>query len=330
MPKPAIPKRLDDYYARIASWQVAPLWERLAKLVTQEPQIDAVAYLWNYEALRPILLESAELISEEEAERRVLILENPGLLGQSAATNTLFAGLQLILPGETAPSHRHTPSALRFIIESRNAHTFVNGERVEMSPGDLVLTPSWSWHHHSHEGREPVIWLDVLDLPLVRSIGSRFVEHDSDKHAPQEANSAGNSLVHFPFEPARDALEEMRTHTECDASHGFRNEYTDPVTGRPVMPSLSAFLQLLPGGFSGVRYQSSDGAVYWVVSGRGTVTIGTDENESSFHYESNDVFAIPCWCAHAFETSEETVLFSASDRGIQEHLGIWREHRSQR
>ena len=103
MPKSASPERLEDYYARIASWQVAPLWERLANLVTREPRIDAVPYLWNYDALRPILLESAELISEEEAERRVLILENPGLSGQSAATNTLFAGLQLIMPGESAP-----------------------------------------------------------------------------------------------------------------------------------------------------------------------------------------------------------------------------------
>lgn len=325
MPQSASPERLEDYYARIASWQVAPLWERLANLVTREPRIDAVPYLWNYDALRPILLESAELISEEEAERRVLILENPGLSGQSAATNTLFAGLQLIMPGESAPLHRHTPSALRFVIESQDASTYVNEEQVVMSPGDLVLTPSWSWHHHTHEGRAPVIWLDVLDLPLISAIGSRFVEHVSEQHAPQEAKPSGISLVHYPFKPAREALEEMKIHSECDTSHGFKKEYTDPMTGGPIMPSISAFLQLMPCGFRGTRYQSSEGAVYCVVSGRGTVSIDKGENEASFCFKPNDVFAIPCWCEHAFEAAEETVLFSASDRGMQEHLGIWRE-----
>ena len=328
MPKPAIPKSLDDYYDRIARWQVAPLWERLAKLVTQEPEIDAVPYLWDYDALRPILLESAELITEEEAERRVLILENPGLSGQSAATNTLFAGLQLIMPGEIAPSHRHTQSALRFIIESQDAYTSVNGERADMSPGDLVLTPSWCWHHHSHEGQDPVIWLDVLDLPLIRAIGSRFVEHYPEQRVPESAGSGRNPLVRYPFERAREALEKMKTHSEWDASHGLKKEYIDSVTGGSVMPTISAFLQLLPAGFSGTRYQSSEGAVYCVVSGRGTVTVGTGENEAVFSYKPNDVLAIPCWCAHAFVAIEESVLFSASDRGLQKQLGIWRERRS--
>jgi gentisate 1,2-dioxygenase len=328
MPKPAVPKSLDDYYDRIARWQLAPLWERLANLVTKEPEIDAVPYLWDYDALRPILLESAELISEEEAERRVLILENPGLCGQSAATNTLFAGLQLIMPGEIAPSHRHTPSALRFIIESQDAYTSVNGERADMSPGDLVLTPSWSWHHHRHEGQDPVIWLDVLDLPLIRAIGSRFVEHHPEQQVPETANSGSNSIVRYPFEPAREALEKMKAHSEWDASHGLKKEYTDPMTGGSVMPTLSAFLQLLPGGFNGTRYQSSEGAIYCVVSGCGTVTVGTGENESQFSYKPNDVFAIPCWCEHAFVATEDSVLFSASDRGLQKQLGIWRERRN--
>jgi len=328
MPKPAVPKSLDDYCDSIARWQVAPLWERLANLVTQEPEIDAVPYLWDFDALRPILLESAELISEEEAERRVLILENPGLSGQSAATNTLFAGLQLIMPGEIAPSHRHTPAALRFIIESRDAYTSVDGERADMSPGDLVLTPSWCWHYHSHEGQDPVIWLDVLDLSLIRAIGSRFVEHHPKRREPESASSGRNSTVRYPFESAREALERMKTHCEWDASHGLKKEYIDPMTGGSVMPTLSAFLQLLPGGFSGTRYQSSESSVYSVVSGRGKVFVGTGEKEAVFSYKPNDVLAIPCWCAHAFIATEESVLFSASDRGLQKQLGIWRERRS--
>jgi gentisate 1,2-dioxygenase len=347
MTEPAVPKSLDDYYARIARRQLAPLWERLAKLVPPEPEIAAVPYLWDYDDLRPILLESAELITEEEAERRVLILENPGLSGQSAVTNTLFAGFQLIMPGEIAPSHRHTPSALRFIIEGQDAYTSVNGERADMTPGDLILTPSWCWHDHGHEGQDPVVWLDVLDIPLLKALGPRFVEHNREQRelkrsrpdenlhcygmnmAPVDSERSGDtSPIRYPFDRARETLEKMKAHNEWDESLGLKMEYIDPMTGVSVMPTLSAFLQLLPSGFSGTRYQCSEGAVYSVVSGRGSVTVGTGENRETFSYKPNDVFAIPCWYAHAFAATEESVLFSTSDRGLQTQLGIWRERRS--
>jgi gentisate 1,2-dioxygenase len=229
------------------------------------------------------------------------------------------------MPGETAPPHRHTPAALRFIIESQDAYTSVDGERADMSPGDLVLTPSWSWHHHSHEGQDPVIWLDVLDLPLIRAIGSRFVEHYPEQRLPELTRSSSTSPIRYPFERAREALEKMKAHSE----HGLKMEYTDPMTNGPVMPTLSAFLQLLPSGFSGARYQSSEGSVYCVVSGRGRVAVGAGEDNAVIFYKPNDVFAIPSWCAHAFVATEESVLFSASDRGLQRQLGIWRERRSQ-
>jgi gentisate 1,2-dioxygenase len=207
---------LDEYYARIAREKLSPLWERLADLVPPEPRIEALAYRWEYAAVKPFILESSRLIEEEEAERRVLILENPGLVGQSAVTNTLFAGLQLMMPGEIARSHRHTQSAIRFIIEGEDAFTSVDGERVDMSPGDLILTPTWRWHDHSHEGDSPVIWLDVLDIPLIRAIGSRFVEPYPEQRVPQRTASRHYSAnmapvggaprnepspLRYPFEP---------------------------------------------------------------------------------------------------------------------------------
>lgn len=335
---------LDEYYARIAREKLSPLWEHLADLVPPEPRIEALAYLWEYAAVKPFILESARLIEEEEAERRVLILENPGLVGQSAVTNTLFAGLQLIMPGEIARSHRHTQSAIRFIIEGEDAFTSVDGERVDMSPGDLILTPTWRWHDHSHEGDSPVIWLDVLDIPLIRAIGSRFVEPYPEQRVPQRTASRHYSAnmapvggaprnepspLRYPFEPARDALEKMKIHSELDSSYGLKMEYIDPKTGRSVSPTISAFLQLLPGGFDGASYRSSDGAIYCVVSGSGSVSVDTDDAREVFSYGPNDVFTIPCWCPHAFSAAEESVLFSASDRGLQTHLGIWREQRDQ-
>ena len=146
----------------------------------------------------------------------------------------------------------------------------------------------------------------------------------------EHAAAAASSLLRYPFERAREALEQMKTNSDLDASHGLKMEYINPRTGGPAMPTLSAFLQLLPRGFVGERYQSSEGSVYSVVSGRGTVTVtvGSGESKDVFTYKPNDIFTIPCWCAHAFAASEESVFFSASDRGLQTQIGIWRERRN--
>ena len=152
------------YYARIAEQRLAPLWESLHNLVPTSPQPAAQAAIWKYAQVRDLVMQAGSVISAEEAVRRVLVLENPGLPGKSSMTPTLYAGLQLILPGEIAPSHRHTQSALRFIVEGRGAWTAVNGERTTMHPGDFIITPSWAWHDHGNPseeaGGEPVVWLD--------------------------------------------------------------------------------------------------------------------------------------------------------------------------
>jgi gentisate 1,2-dioxygenase len=133
----------------------------------REPKSKAVPFHWRYDEIRPLLLESGRLLTAEEAERRVLVLENPSFVGQSRATATLYAGVQLIMPGETAPAHRHTPSALRFMLEGEGAFTAVGGERTTMRAGDFVITPSWAWHDHGNEGSDPCAWLDGLDIPMV-------------------------------------------------------------------------------------------------------------------------------------------------------------------
>src|ERR671936_1943425 len=159
---------LQTLFEMLKPLSLAPLWTQYRAMLTPTPQGKARPYLWRYADLRPHLLRSGELVSTREAERRVLMLMNPGLEGQAAATSTLFAGMQLILPGEIAPAHRHSPSALRVIVEGLGAYTAVDGERCLMEPGDLILTPSWSWHDHGNETTEPMVWLDGLDVPLVR------------------------------------------------------------------------------------------------------------------------------------------------------------------
>ena len=139
-----------DFYARAQDVNLAPLWLVLAGLVTEEPKPQSVPHLWKFSDIRNYLMEACDLVTAEEAERRVMVLENPGLPGQSRVTESLFCGLQSILPGEVAPVHRHMAGATRFIVEGSNAYTAVDGERTMMEPGDFVLTPSWSWHDHGN------------------------------------------------------------------------------------------------------------------------------------------------------------------------------------
>src|SRR5512133_22062 len=172
MREPGIPvetaARRQQYYEAISHRNLTPLWEVLGALVPKSPTTPVLPALWRYAEIREQVLEAGRLITAAEAERRVLILENPALRGQSSITQSLYAGLQLILPGEVAPSHRHTQSALRFIVEGSGAYTAVDGERTTMHPGDFIITPSWTWHDHGHEGDGPVVWLDGLDIRVVQ------------------------------------------------------------------------------------------------------------------------------------------------------------------
>jgi len=338
---------LDSYHERIAAQHMAPLWQRLGNLLTPEPRVASKPQLWHYDGLRDLLLESADLISAEDAERRVLILENSGLPGTSAITEMLFAGLQLVMPGEIAPSHRHSPAALRFILEGQGAYTAVNGQKLPMHPGDFIVTPSWSWHDHGHHGNGPFVWLDVLDLPTVRYTGAIFFEEYPDLRYPESrppldsfyryganmvpaehaAGATHSPLLSYPYEQTRTALEHLKQHSEWDRCHGLKMEFIDPTTGGAAIPTISTFIQLLPKGLETAAYRSTDGTVFCVVEGTGTVMIGPESARMEFRYAPRDVFVVPCWQPHQLTADEETVLFSASDRATQMRLGVWREHR---
>src|SRR5205823_9305369 len=166
---------------------LAPLWTALHALLPNERATPAVPHVWRWRDVRPRVLEAARLVPMEQAERRVLVLRNPGLGGAYAITSSLFAGLQVILPGEAAPSHHHTPSALRLIVEGHGAFTTVDGVKCAMEPGDLIITPPMRWHDHGHEGTEPVIWLDGLDLPLVRSFDASWASRMRPAREPETA-----------------------------------------------------------------------------------------------------------------------------------------------
>ena len=329
---------LAEFSSDISTHNLAPLWQRTLRMQPGSPCVPA---LWRHADTRPLLARAAALITTQAAERRVLVLENPALRGSFQITQSLFAGLQIILPGEIAPSHRHTPNALRFIIEGKGAYTAVDGERTPMSPGDFVVTPNWAWHDHGNLGTGPVVWLDGLDTPFAQFFGAMFRENHPQESQPLAratgaaaahyganllpvdyvASSTRTPLLRFPYTRTREALEHLAKHEPPHAVHGVKMRYTNPATGGHVFPTMAAFTQWLPKGFDGRGYRCTDGAVYCVVEGGGAVYFGDERHEFAPH----DCFVIPPWQAHRFTAQSDCVLFSFSDRAAQEALGLWRE-----
>jgi len=334
---------VSEYSEKIAKQNLAPLWNVMSSLITPTPKSDCQAHLWRYDDIRPALKEAGDIISAKEAVRRVLILENPGMTGQSKITTSLYGGLQLVLPGEVAPCHRHSQSALRFVLEGKGAHTAVNGEKTFMAPGDFVTTPSMAWHDHGNTSDEPMVWLDGLDIPIVQFFDASFVEdldkdeQDITKHPNTSQGLYGEGLLpindnhqglcspifNYSYEKSRAALETLRGGQDVDSCHGLKLHYANPLDGGYAMPSIATFLQMLPKGFASQPYRSTDATVFVCVEGSGSSTIGGQE----FNWSARDIFIVPSWQPVLHKANDDSVLFSYSDRAIQEKLGLWRECR---
>jgi gentisate 1,2-dioxygenase len=332
------------YYDRIDRQNLAPLWTSLADLVTPEPRSACRPASWRFADIRAAMMEAGGLITAKEAERRVLVLENPGLRGQSRITTDLFAGVQMVLPGEVAPSHRHTQSALRFVLEGADAHTSVEGERTLMNEGDFIITPPMTWHDHGNESDRPIFWLDGLDIPVVQLLDASFAEQLGqdeqpilrplgDSEARYGANllpvdhkpSGGNSPVfNYPYARTREALERMRRAEAWDPCHGLKMRYTNPATGGHAMTTIGTFVQLLPAGFTTAAYRSTDATIFAAAEGHGRSIIGED---FVVDWQKRDIFVVPSWRNIRHEAAEDSVLFSFSDRPIQEALHLYREDR---
>jgi gentisate 1,2-dioxygenase len=342
--QPTVESARAEFYRRMERDNLTPLWEVLHNLVPPQPSTPCVPALWKYDAIRPYVMEAGQVITAREAVRRVLILENPGMRGQSCITRSLYCGLQLILPGEIAPSHRHTQSALRFIVEGSGAYTAVDGERTTMHPGDFIITPPWTWHDHGNPGSEPVVWMDGLDIQIVQLFDAGFMETFPEEVQPvakregDSYNRFGHNLAplepvapfaktspifSYPYARSRDTLDTMSRNEDPDACHGWKMRFVNPLTGGFAMPTIGSFIQLLPEDFASRPYRSTDATVYSVVEGTGKVTIGAQD----FAFGPRDTFVVPSWHPASFAAREECVLFSYSDRPAQVALGLWRERR---
>lgn len=343
-PQAAETAQRQEFYDRISEQNLTPLWTSLANLVTPEPRSRCRAASWKFADIRAAMIEAGGLITAKEAERRVLVLENPGLRGESKITTDLYAGVQLVLPGEVAPAHRHTQSALRFVLEGEGAHTSVNGERTIMHEGDFVITPPMSWHDHGNMSEKPIFWLDGLDIPLVQFLDASFAEQLGEDEQPitrpvgdsdaryganlmpvDHTRSGGTSPVfNYPYARTREALEGMRRANAWDPCHGLKMRYSNPITGNHAMATMGTFIQLLPKGFSTSAYRSTDAAIFTPVEGRGRTHIGKD---TVVEWGKRDVFVVPSWQHVRHEADEDAVLFSFSDRPVQEALHLFREDR---
>src|SRR5271168_4498011 len=266
------PEELQDYYAQLGAQHVTPAW--IGGGISIEPRSEAVPYRWRWRDLRPQAMRAAQLVGTQQAERRVLRLTNPELTG--VASNTLVANIQIVMPGEIARAHRHSAAALRLIIEGRGGYTVVNGERVPMFPGDLVLTPNWSWHDHANDTDAPMIWLDGLDTPLVRMLEAGFYE---EYHQERQALGAAvnTSQWHYPMSEMRAALQRLAAADTGDAGEGIILEYSNRLTGGPVMPTIACHMQLLRAGektparrrVCRTTIPLAEGVGNWMVAGQG-------------------------------------------------------------
>ncbi|UYV38143.1 cupin domain-containing protein [Rhodobacteraceae bacterium D3-12] len=328
------------YRDDMASAGVAPLWPMMRNVLPHgAPQPQTIAGYWNYDKIRPLLLRAGELTPLEKAERRVLVLSDPGRgVGAMQATASIYLGLQLLLPGETAPAHVHTPSAVRIVVEGKGAYTVVDGEKLPMEEGDLVLTPGGEWHDHGHDGDEPVIWLDALDLPLFYYLEGSYategplqaqrnrpdaseVEYLSAGLAPTRRNGGGvrrYPMMRYPWVRTEAALRAMLAHGGDEIAE---LDYVNPETGADILPTMGFTAMLLPAGCRHAPDLRSSSAAFHVVRGRGRTTI----NGEVFEWGPKDTFSAPVFAEITHEASDEAFLVRVHDRPLQEKLGYYEE-----
>ena len=337
-------KDRQKFYDKLTPQNLAPLWEALKGLVPPEPKSKFVPHQWKFGPTRELLMEAGSLLTAEEAERRVLVFENPGMPGGSRITATMYSGMQLIMPGEIAVAHRHTASALRFVLEGSMGYTAVAGERTTMTRGDFVITPNWAWHDHGQNNDKPVIWIDGLDLHIINFFETAFSEHSNDKMqmvlkkegesdarwasnmAPFDAVSpfgATTPIFNYKYSVARPALMGVAASEKPDAHRGHALRYTNPLTGGWPMPLIAAWLTHLPKGFETKESRATDGQTMIVVEGEVEIEAGG----KTFIAGENDVIGIPSWHWRRMRASKDAIIFTFSDRSAQEKLAIFREER---
>jgi gentisate 1,2-dioxygenase len=323
---------------------------------TASPVSPAKPYSWSYAEARARLMELGELLTADEAERRNINFVNPGLKDfmPAATLPTLRGGIQLLLPGEKAYAHRHTANAFRLVIEAPQvgAYTNVEGYKLPMSKGDLILTPNWTWHDHHNESDSNTIWYDGLDVLVAYFIGGVFFEEMVDvtgqqyqsaarsaeeitdaygsgllqrrKIFPDHIPESDNTLIYYPYRKARQQLADLAAAGAGNATNGVLLEYVNPVTSGPAFPTMSTSLRLVEGKSTLDAMHRTENIIF--ITLEGSLTFDLPDGQS-FTAEANDVTAIPSWVPYSIRNSDSdpAIVFSQSDRPIFQALSFYRE-----
>lgn len=340
-------QEVSDFSRELEQVHLGPLWNAIPELMCREPKPQAIPYLWKWELIHSKLMQAAKIFTPDRGgERRAIYFQNPGLAGRqpwgwASATQTLYAAIQLILPGETAPSHRHTQHALRFITKGKGAYSIVQGERLFMEEGDFLTTPGGLWHGHSHLGNEPMFWLDCLDIPFIYGINATFFEDYPEKIQQPEVpdNYSSRRYAGGMVRPIADRLEKIAplgsfkwkqtrvaidglSEFEPDPFDGIAVEYINPSNAKTPNPNIATWMQKFSAGFKGKAHRHLHSVIYHVFRGRGYSII----NGIKFDWSEGDVFVIPPWAwhEHVNDSREEALLFSASDLPLMEKLNLER------
>lgn len=332
-------------YREMDRSHLKPLWTSESTFLPAQPHPKTLPWIWKWSEIYPLAQRAGELVTlERGGDRRVLSLSNPGLGGMPYATPTLWAAIQWLNGGEVAPSHRHTSQAVRFIIDGRRAYSTVQGDKVYLERGDFAINPPWYWHDHGSESGEPSIWMDGLDIPLNNYLDASFFQGGADDKQEVTAQ-AGGSLLKYGFGQLRPAWEApqqryspISTYKWATTEIALNNlakagaspfddvalEYTNPHTGRPVMDTITAWIQMLRPGVHTKAHRQVQSSVYYVFEGRGATVIGGVR----FDWEQGDMFVIPTWAYHEHlneSKSERAILFSIHDTPVLAALGKYRE-----
>ena len=333
-----------DYRDELKQLNLVPLWPSLrAVLPPHVPTRQTQPTYWAYKSLRPLLLKAGELTPMEKAERRVLVMANPGHgLEKMQASPAMYLGMQLLLPGEWAPSHRHTPNAVRMVVEGEGAWTTVDGERCPMQRGDLILTPTGLWHEHGHDGDEPVVWLDVLDLPLVYYMEASYVvPGERQNQAAARGDRAytrggvvpspvfkrndshnGYPMLRYPWADARASLEALAADQPDLAS--VQITYVNPETGRDAENILGFYALMLRPGQSLRLPVRSPSVVFHQIEGQIEARIA----DAVFVLNEADTCCAPGYTEVSLRNlsvDQPSFVFMADESPLQRKLGIYEE-----
>jgi gentisate 1,2-dioxygenase len=340
MNQPARKDSVEQLDQDMAGKNLSGYWRLGMEGLPNHPVTAVQPCLWKWQDVYHSLVRAGEVISLENSERRVVRLVNPGLDRQHAfATHTIQVSFQYVKPGENARAHRHTPAALRFVIQGRDAYTTVNGQKCVMEPGDLILTPQLTWHDHSNDGGAPIVWLDGLDFPLVTALHQVMQERFTERRQPIEKSSEdvmsslGSSIrhglpladfFHYKWRDTEPALRELaKTPAARNRYDGYLLEYRNPVNGGSTMTTIQCAVQLLPANEETQSHRHTSTVMYHVFRGQGATQIG----EQRFEWQKGDTFVVPLWYAHRHMNSsaDDAILFTMSDAPALKALDLYRE-----